>query len=85
MLAYERQELLSIRERLGSHPVFGGVHVARLVWFYVLCCVSFLFLIFVLCIVCALDSQPQVIKFTSSLPMVGGSLLVLPASSTTKT
>ena len=37
MLAYERQELLSIRERLGSHPVFGGVHVARLVWFYVLC------------------------------------------------
>jgi hypothetical protein len=29
----------------------------------------------------ALDSQPQVIKFTSCLPMVGGS----PASSTTKT
>ena len=33
----------------------------------------------------ALDSQLQVIKFTSCLPMVGGSLLVLPASSTTKT
>ena len=30
----------------------------------------------------ALDSQPQVIKFTSCLPMVGGSLRV---SSTTKT
>ena len=29
----------------------------------------------------ALDSQPQVIKFTNCLPMVGGS----PASSTTKT
>jgi hypothetical protein len=29
----------------------------------------------------ALDSQPQVIKFTSYLPMVGGTL----ASSTTKT
>ena len=29
----------------------------------------------------ALDSQPQVIRFTSCLPMVGGSL----ASSTTKT
>jgi hypothetical protein len=29
----------------------------------------------------ALDSQPQVIKFTSYLPMVGGT----PASSTTKT
>ena len=29
----------------------------------------------------AFDSQPQVIKFTSCLPMVGGS----PASSTTKT
>jgi len=25
----------------------------------------------------ALDSQPQVIKFTGCLPMVGGSLLVL--------
>jgi len=34
----------------------------------------------------ALDSQPQVIKFTSCLPRVGGSLRVLPpASSTTKT
>ena len=33
----------------------------------------------------ALDSQLQVIKFTSCLPMVGGSLRVLPASSTTKT
>jgi hypothetical protein len=32
----------------------------------------------------ALDSQPQVIKFTNCLPMVGGSLRVLPASSTTK-
>ena len=31
----------------------------------------------------ALDLQPQVIKFTSCLPMVGGSLRVL--SSTTKT
>jgi len=26
----------------------------------------------------ALDSQPQVIKFTSCLPMVGGSLRLLP-------
>jgi hypothetical protein len=26
----------------------------------------------------ALDAQPQVIKFTSCLPMVGGSLLPLP-------
>jgi len=26
----------------------------------------------------ALDSQPQVIKFTSYLPMVGGSLRLLP-------
>ena len=33
---------------------------------------------------CALDSQPQVIKFTSCLPIVGGSLGT-PASSTTKT
>ena len=33
----------------------------------------------------ALDSQLQVIKFTSCLPVVGGSLRVLPASSTTKT
>ena len=33
----------------------------------------------------ALDSQPQVIKFTSCLPMVGGSLRVLPGTSTTKT
>jgi hypothetical protein len=33
----------------------------------------------------ALDSQPQVIKFTSCLPMVGDSLRVHPASSTTKT
>ena len=34
----------------------------------------------------ALDSQPQVIKLTSCLPMVGGSLRVgTPASSTTKT
>ena len=32
----------------------------------------------------AFDSQPQVIKFTSCLPMVGGSLCT-PASSTTKT
>ena len=32
----------------------------------------------------ALDSQPQVIKFTSCLPMVGGSAGT-PASSTTKT
>ena len=31
----------------------------------------------------ALDSQPQVIKLTSWLPMIGGSLRV--ASSTTKT
>ena len=30
-------------------------------------------------------SRPQVIKFTSCLPMVGGSLRVLPASSTTNT
>ena len=29
--------------------------------------------------------QPQVIKFTSCLPMVGGSLRVLPDSSTTNT
>jgi hypothetical protein len=33
----------------------------------------------------ALDSQPHVIKFTSWLPVVGGSLQLLPASSTTKT
>ena len=33
----------------------------------------------------ALNSQPQVIKFTSCLPMVGGSLPSTPASSTTKT
>ena len=33
----------------------------------------------------ALDSQPHVIKFTSWLPVVGGSLRLLPASSTTKT
>jgi hypothetical protein len=33
----------------------------------------------------ALDSQLQVIKFTSCLPVVGGSLRPLPASSTTKT
>ena len=33
----------------------------------------------------ALDSQPQVIKLTSCLFMVGGSLLGTPASSTTKT
>jgi hypothetical protein len=33
----------------------------------------------------ALDSQLQMIKFTSCLPMVGGSLRVLPASSITKT
>jgi hypothetical protein len=34
----------------------------------------------------ALDSQPQVIKFTSCLPMVDGSLSPgIPASSTTKT
>ena len=33
----------------------------------------------------ALDSQSHVIKFTSCLPMVGGSLRILPASSTTKT
>jgi hypothetical protein len=33
----------------------------------------------------ALDSQPQVIKLTSGLPMVGGSLRVLGSSSTTKT
>ena len=32
----------------------------------------------------ALDSQPQVIKFTSCLPMVGGSSPGTPASSTTK-
>ena len=32
----------------------------------------------------ALDSQPQVIKLTSCLSMVGGSLLGTPASSTTK-
>jgi hypothetical protein len=31
-----------------------------------------------------LDLQPQVIKFTNCLPMVGDSLRVLPASSTTK-
>jgi hypothetical protein len=33
----------------------------------------------------ALDSQPQVIKFTSCLPMVGGSLWVLRLLPTTKT
>ena len=33
----------------------------------------------------ALYSQPQVIKITDCLPMVGGSLRVLPASSSTKT
>jgi hypothetical protein len=33
----------------------------------------------------ALDSQQQVIKFCSCLPMVGGSIWVLPSSSTTKT
>ena len=33
----------------------------------------------------ALDSQPQLIKLTSCLLMVGGSLLGTPASSTTKT
>ena len=33
----------------------------------------------------ALDSQPEVIKFTSYLPMVGGSLRVTLSSSTTKT
>ena len=33
----------------------------------------------------ALDSQPQVIKLTSCLPMVGGSLPGTPASFTTKT
>ena len=33
----------------------------------------------------ALDSQPQVIKFTSCLPMVGGFSPGTPVSSTTKT
>jgi hypothetical protein len=33
----------------------------------------------------ASDPQPQVIKFTSCLPMVGGSLTGTPASSTIKT
>jgi hypothetical protein len=32
----------------------------------------------------ALDSQLQVIQFTSCFPMVEGSLRVIPASSTTK-
>jgi hypothetical protein len=32
----------------------------------------------------ALDSQPQVMKFTSCLPRVGGFLRVLPASFSTK-
>jgi hypothetical protein len=49
-------------------------------------CISVLWFFFLLCRECfvnykksALDSQLQVIKFTSCLPMVGGSLRLLPS------
>jgi len=30
LLSYKKQELLTIREHLNPHPVFGGVRVAHL-------------------------------------------------------
>jgi len=39
---YKRQELLRLREHMGSQPVFGGLRVAHL----------FQFLCFVICLVC---------------------------------
>jgi len=41
-MSYKMQELLTIREYLGSSPVFGGIRVAHL--FSYLCCV------FVICL-----------------------------------
>ena len=41
---YKRQTLLTLREHIGSLPVFGGVHVAHICSFlcFVLCFVVFL-------------------------------------------
>ena len=39
-VSYKKQELLILREHLGSPPVFGGVHVAHLL--SCLCCVVLL-------------------------------------------
>ena len=43
-MSYKKQELLTIRDRLGSPLVFGGVRVAHLFTFFVLCfyiCLSY--------------------------------------------
>jgi hypothetical protein len=39
-VSYKKQELLTLRENLGSPPVFGGIHVAHLLGFrcFVLFC-----------------------------------------------
>ena len=56
--SYKRHELITLRENLGSSPVFGGVCIAHL--FSLLCCVEFL------CIVC-LRPVSCVPKFPVSL------------------
>jgi hypothetical protein len=47
-MSYKKQELLSLREHLGSPPVFGGAHVAHLVSF--LCCALLVFVHPVSCV-----------------------------------
>ena len=47
--SYQRQELLILREYLGSPPFFGGVRVADLFSF---CVVLFVLFFIFLCLVC---------------------------------
>ena len=62
-MSYKRQELLTLREHMGSPSVFGGARVARLYSF--MCCgfffVFFLF-VFVLSFVCRHDLTEILLK-----------------------
>ena len=54
-MSCKKHELLALREHLDSHPVFGGVCVARLFTFrcyVVFLFICFVFVLFLFCIVC---------------------------------
>ena len=50
-VSYKKQELLTLRENLGSPPVFGGVHVAHLLGFLCFVLFCFVLFVFVMCLV----------------------------------
>jgi len=60
----KRKELLTLREHLGSPPVFGGVRIAHLIC--LLCSVASLF-VFVMCLVCPMLPVSLVCLFLIAL------------------